>query len=229
MPVVDEPHGPARDPGELGRRERLEARALLGAEAAADELRPHPDVVPPQSERLRELLTRREHPLGRHPGGEVIAVPRGDGGVGLERRLHLGRRLDDELDRHLRSGEGRLGITAGVVRRVRGEALLVEGVRRVDDVCEHLEVGGERQRPRPAPPPACLPRRPRSAGRRSRARRREAGRGSSARARSPGPITARTTGDRESCLEVERADAAVGDGRAEHRRVEHARRAARRP
>ena len=69
--------------------------------------------------------------------------------MGLERRLQLGRGLDGELDRHFRSREGCLGIAAGVVRRVRGEALLVERVRRVDDVREHLEVEGERGDPRP--------------------------------------------------------------------------------
>ena len=143
MPVIDESHGPACDPRELGRRERLETRALLGSEGAADELRQHADVILAEAERLRELVACREHPLRRHPGGEAIAVPERDGGVRLERAVHLRGCLELELDPHLGGGERRLSITAGVVARIRGKALLVQGLLRVDDVREHLEVEGE--------------------------------------------------------------------------------------
>ena len=218
--VVDEPHGPARDPGELGSRERFEAGTLLGTEASPDELRSHPDVVPAQSEGLGELLARREHALGRHPDGELVAVPRGDGRVGLERRLQLGRGLDGELDRHLRSREGCLRIAAGVVRRVRGEALLVERVRRVDDVRQHLEVEVERGDPRPRGlQRVCRDDRDRLAGvaglvgeQRAAGRQRELAVGAD-----DGPDGRGS----ESGGEVERADAPVGGRRAKHRRVEH--------
>ncbi len=135
MAVVHEPHRPARDPRELGRRERLEARALLGTEAAADELGPHPDVVLAQPERPRELVAGGEHPLGRDPGGERVSVPGGDGGVRLERRLHLRRRVEGELDRHLGSGERRLGVAPGIVRRIGGEALLGSGPPAASTTC----------------------------------------------------------------------------------------------
>ena len=143
MAVVDEPHGPAGDPRQLGCSERLEAGALLAAEArrrrtpSAPGRRPSAARTPPRAPR------GREHPLRRDPGRELVAVPRGDGRVRLERRLQLRRRVELELDRHLGGGESRLGVTPGIVGRVADEALLVDGLLRIDDVGEHLDV--ERQ------------------------------------------------------------------------------------
>ena len=149
MPVVDEAHRPAGDPGELGRGERLEAGSLLGAEPAADELRPHADSILAEPERGRELVARREHPLRRHPGGEVVAVPGGDGGVGFESGLQLGGCVERELDRDLGGCKGSLRIAAGVVGRLLGEALRVQPFLQVDAVRQHLEIEGERGDPGP--------------------------------------------------------------------------------
>ena len=228
MPVVDEPHRPARDPRELGGRERLEACALLGAEAAADELRPHADVVLAQAEGRGELVAGGEHPLGRHPGGEPVAVPGGDGRMRLERRLQLRRCLDGELDRHLGSGERRLGVAAGIVRRIGGEALLVEGLLRVDDVSEHLEVEGERRDPGA--------RRLERVGRDDRDRlARVGGLGGEQRgARRQRELALRAdhrpdTGTARAASRSSERTRPCAARRTKHRRVEHARRGARRP
>ena len=222
MAIVDEPDGPAGDAGQLGRGERLEAGALLAAEAAADELRPHPDVVLPQPERGRELLAGGEHALRRHPGGELVPVPRGDRRMGLERSLQLGGGGDRDLYRDLGRGERGLRVAAGVVARLADEVLLVHGLSRVDDVREHLDV--ERQRAHALagglervgrddgdrlPGVAGL-------GREERSRTRQ-------RQLALGPDHSPNARHGEGRLEVERADAPMRDGRAQHRRVKHPR------
>ena len=165
---------------------------------------------------------RGEHPLRRDPGGDPVAVPGDHRAVRLERRLQLGRRLELELDRHLGGRERRLGVAACVVGRLGREALLVDGLLRVDHVGQHLDVELRAPARRPTPPPACRPRRPRSAGRHTPARTRGWG---SRRQRElalrpdHGPDAVRRTGG----VEVERSHAPVRDGRAQHRRVEHAR------
>ena len=118
MTVVDESYGPAGEPRELGRSERLEACALFRAEPATDELRPHANVVLAQTERLCELVTGGEHPLRRHPGGETVAVPRRHRGVRLERGLQLRGCLERELDRHLRRGQRGLRVATCIVGRL---------------------------------------------------------------------------------------------------------------
>ena len=92
--VVDEPHRPAGDPRELGCSQALEAGDRLGAEAPADELCENPDVVLAEPERRRELVPAREDSLRRNPRRQPVAVPRGNGAVRLERRLHVCRRVD---------------------------------------------------------------------------------------------------------------------------------------
>ena len=92
VPVVDEPHRPAGD--------RAPARPPASASKPAPCLAPkppptnsvtHAHVVLAQPERRGELVAGREHALRRDPGGELVAVPRGDRRVRLERRLQLRR------------------------------------------------------------------------------------------------------------------------------------------
>ena len=148
VPVVDEPHGPAGDPRELGCGKRLEAGALLGAEArrrrtpSAPARRPCAARTPPASSSRAENI-----PWVETQAVSSVAVPRGDGGVRLERGLQLAGRVESELDRHLRGGERRLGVAPGIVGRLVDEALLVDGLLRVDDVREHLDVERERATP----------------------------------------------------------------------------------
>ena len=126
-----EPHRPARRPGELGGEERLDARSLLGAEAAADELRDHAHVLRREPEAGRELPARVEHALGRHPGRQPVAGPARDGGVRLERRLDVGGRLAGQLDEHLGACDRPVRVAADGLARILGEALLLEpGVER---------------------------------------------------------------------------------------------------
>ena len=211
MAVVDEPHGPAGDAGQLCRGKCLEARALLAAEPAADELCPHPDVVLPQPEGVGELVAGGEHALGRDPGGELVSVPGCDGRVGLERGLQLCRRRDRDLDPHLGGGERRLRVATRVVARLADEVLLVHGHLWVDDVPEHLDVERERLDA--------------GHGRLQRVGSDDgdrlsgvAGLGrkewSSARQRqlALGPDHRTNARHRERCVEVERAHAPVGDG-----------------
>ena len=129
----------------------------------------------------------------------------------LERRLHLRRRVEGELDRHVGSGERRLGVAPGIVRRIGGEALPVQALLRVDDVREDLEVEGERRDAGP-----CRLERVRRDDRDRLAR--VAGLGGEQR----GPGRERELAlraehgpharDREGCVEVERAHAPVGGG-----------------
>ena len=67
--------------GELGGRERLEAGALLARRSRRRRTpSDHAHVAPCASpKRRRELLAGGEHALRRDPGGELVAVPRGDG------------------------------------------------------------------------------------------------------------------------------------------------------
>ncbi len=193
--VVDEPHRPAGDPRKLGCGQRLEAGDVLGAEAAADELRRtrtsssrSPNAAA-SSSRHEKIPCVETQAVSWSPSHEATARVR------LERRLDLGRRLELELDGHVGGGEGRLGVAAGIVGRVVGEALLVDGLLRVDDVAEaprcrvperadassrRLERVGRDDRDR--------------LRRRTRARPRGAARASSASSSLSGPITARTPG-----------------------------------
>ena len=102
-----EAHRPAGGPRELGCEERLDARALLRAEAAADELRDHADALARKAEPRSELAPRVEHALRRDPRREPVAVPARDRGVGLERRLDVRGRLAGQLDEHLGSRDRR--------------------------------------------------------------------------------------------------------------------------
>jgi hypothetical protein len=219
--VHHELHRTPGDPRELRRRERLETRALLAAEAAPDVLRPDPDIVRAQAECPRKLLARGEHPLGRDPRSQPVAVPGCDGAVRLERRLDLGRCLELELDRHLRPRERALGVASRVVGRVTREALLVDGLLRVDDVAQHLEVESES----PDSGLRGLEGVRRDHGDRLAGKfrlvdeeRREDGEAQLGLRREHGPHT----WGRFRRVDVERANAPVGSGRPQHGRVEHA-------
>ena len=130
MPPEREPHRTAGRARELGREERLDAGALLAAEAAADELGEHAHLLGGEAEAARELASSVEHALGRHPRGQLVAVPLRDRGVRLERGLHVRGRLAGDLDAHLGGRERRVGLAAHALARVVREALLVEA--RVD-------------------------------------------------------------------------------------------------
>ena len=75
----------------------------------------------------RELAPRVEDPLRRDPCRERVALPAGDGGVRLERRLHVRGRLAGQLDARVGAGERGVGVAADRLARVLGEALLGRG------------------------------------------------------------------------------------------------------
>ena len=79
------------------------------------------------------------HAVSSSPSHEATARVR------LERRLQLRRRVEIETStRHVGGSESRLGVTPRIVGRLADEVLLVDGLLRVDDVREHLDVERER-------------------------------------------------------------------------------------
>ena len=126
MPVVDEPHGPACDPRQLRRGKCLEARDLLAAEPAADELCPNSDVVLPQPERAASSSRAEKIPcveiqaVSWSPSQEATA-PCGSSGVCSWADVRCSSSTD------LGGGEGCLGVTTRIVARFVDEALLVHG------------------------------------------------------------------------------------------------------
>jgi hypothetical protein len=141
-----EAHRAAGRARELGREERLDARALLRAEPAADELGDDAHLLRPQPEPPCELAPRVEHPLRRDPGRERVAVPARDRGVRLERALDVGGRLARQLDPRVGGREAGVRVTAHRLARLLGEPLLLEPA--VDlERGEGLVVGGQRREP----------------------------------------------------------------------------------
>ena len=136
---ADRPTGGA---GELRGEERLGPRALLGAEGAADVLGDHAHLLRREVEAPRQLASGVEDPLRRDPGGERVALPAGDGGMRLERRLHVRRGLAGQLDAGVGPGERGIGVPADGLARVLGEPLLVQARLEVER-CQRLEGGCE--------------------------------------------------------------------------------------
>ena len=112
VPVVHQPHRSPRQARKLRSHERLPSRALLRSEAAADVLADHTHLIGTEAERLGELVPRRKHALRRDVRRQPVAVPQGDGGVRLERRLQVRRRLELQLDPYLGGLESRLDVPA---------------------------------------------------------------------------------------------------------------------
>ena len=93
-----------------------------------------------QIESLCELAPRVEHPLCREPDRQLVPVPARDGGVRLEWRLDLIRRLDLELDHHVGARQGSVDVSASPLYRIGGEAQLADRLLRVEGVGQHLEL-----------------------------------------------------------------------------------------
>ena len=111
-------HGPARDPRQH-RRDRLELRVGLAAEAAPERRHHDADPAERQVEHLRELDPHRVGVLRPCPHGQrPVLVPVGERGMGLHRAvLHL-REDVLVLDHEIGGGEGRRGGAALVVELV---------------------------------------------------------------------------------------------------------------
>ena len=61
----------------------------------------------------------------------------------LERRLQVRRGLELELDTHLRRGERGVDVSAAFLGGLAGEALIAQGLVRVDDVRQRVDREGE--------------------------------------------------------------------------------------
>ena len=204
-------------PRELRGEERLDARSLLGAEAAADELRDHADAAPAASpKRVASSRARVEHALRRDPGREPVAVPaaqprraaRAASGRGRASRRSARRAL-----RRLRSPRpGRRG------RSSRGSSVK----RCSSSPASRSSANGQRLEPERR-----APRRPRPARRACRPRRRDRRAGpvrlggedvlAAHRERSVRPEHRTDARDGAGRLDVEARHAAAGDRRAHDR------------
>ena len=191
--VEREPHRPAGRARELGGEERLDAGALLAAEAAADVLGDHAHTLAgspkrrESSRRASKMPWVETHAVSSSPSQRATAA------CGSSGRLHVRGRLAGELDPHLGGRERRVGLAAHALERLVREALLRRGPSRRRSGATRLVARGPARRARPRPPAACRRRRRRPA--------RPAHAGSAVSDGSPlivngpsGPSTARTPG-----------------------------------
>src|SRR5256885_3636599 len=110
-------------------------QTTFAAERAADELRRHVDVLLRNAEHLREGLLSAEDVLRRVVEREVIAVPRSDHRMRLERIVMFVRSAINLIDLHGRGGESGVGV-----------ALLEEALRAIDSlIAELLHVDARRR------------------------------------------------------------------------------------
>ena len=93
-----------------GCKQRIRTQKQFAAEAAANEWRDEANVLSIDAERRSKIRLAGSDPLVGCPHGQLVAVPRGDGRMGLHHRMGLiGRAVVDiELDRRVREGSGEI-------------------------------------------------------------------------------------------------------------------------
>ncbi|MGY4222368.1 hypothetical protein ACVMFB_008867 [Bradyrhizobium sp. USDA 4522] len=89
LAIIGDPHRRFRRAGQLDRGDRLGAEARFRAEAAADVLRDHADLVVIELVAFCDLLLQVKHLLGRGVQGQPVAVEARHRGVGLETSMLL--------------------------------------------------------------------------------------------------------------------------------------------